>query len=103
MDLGPATAERGPPVLVAAIGAGRAGALAVLRPSLVPELVTEVPLLGEVPLTTHLDMPVAIVWPSGVGLGVAWSASPGVWHADVYLAHDCCCSMHSVSFFPAFL
>ena len=42
-----AISERGPPSLVAAVGAGRAGALAVLRPSLVPELVTEVPLPGE--------------------------------------------------------
>jgi hypothetical protein len=41
-----AEAERGPPKLVAATGAGRGGALAVLRSSLVPELITEVDMDG---------------------------------------------------------
>ncbi|CAL8463354.1 g2888 [Coccomyxa elongata] len=41
-----AKTERGPPKLVAAVGADKFGAVAVLRSSLVPELVTEVPLPG---------------------------------------------------------
>jgi hypothetical protein len=38
--------RRAPPELVAAVGSGRAGALAILRRALVPEVVTEVPLPG---------------------------------------------------------
>ena len=41
-----AKTERGPPKLVAAVGSDKFGAVAVLRNSLVPELVTEVPLPG---------------------------------------------------------
>lgn len=40
--------ERGPPKLVAAVGSDKFGAVAVLRSSLVPELVTEVPLPGDI-------------------------------------------------------
>lgn len=43
-----AKTERGPPKLVAAVGADKFGAVAVLRSSLVPELVTEVPLPGDI-------------------------------------------------------
>ena len=45
--------QRGPPELVAAVGAGRAGALALLRRALVPDVVTEVPLPGALLCAQH--------------------------------------------------
>ncbi len=37
---------RGPPALVAAVGHDKAGALAILQQSIVPDLVTETPVTG---------------------------------------------------------
>lgn len=45
-----ADSRRGPPQIVAAVGSRRSGALVVLRRSLVPELLTNVPLPGQKPL-----------------------------------------------------
>lgn len=50
-----AKTERGPPKLVAAVGSDKFGAVAVLRNSLVPELVTEVPLPGGADSSTFLS------------------------------------------------
>lgn len=38
--------ERGPPAVVAAVGHDKAGALAIMQQSIVPDLVTETPVTG---------------------------------------------------------
>jgi hypothetical protein len=53
--------RRGPPQLVACVGDGRTGGLAVLRQGLVPELITAVPLPG------------ALAWQGGVCLSASRS------------------------------
>lgn len=45
-DEGAGLAVRGPPAIVAAVGHDKAGALAVLQQSIVPDLVTETPVAG---------------------------------------------------------
>lgn len=45
-DEGAGLTARGPPALVAAVGHDKAGALAVLQQSIVPDLVTETPVTG---------------------------------------------------------
>jgi len=45
-DEGSGGTERGPPALVAAVGHDKAGALAIMQQSIVPDLVTETPVTG---------------------------------------------------------
>ena len=62
---------RGPPALVAAVGHDKAGALAVLQQSIVPDLVTETPVTGVHALPLHPVHP----WQRGmlwIHIGMAW-------------------------------
>ena len=55
-DDGGGSLRRGPPALVAAVGHDKAGALAVLQQSIVPDLVTETPVTGLHALLVHQSL-----------------------------------------------
>ncbi|KAK9839426.1 hypothetical protein WJX81_001424 [Elliptochloris bilobata] len=75
LDSLPGIGPRGPPELVVAVGAGRAGALALLRRALVPEVVTEVPLPGVQGLWAVRYQPQGLPWEPSMD-----------WHAFLLMA-----------------